>query len=204
MCRCAPNRSARRAGTDPQLAVGVDPDLSLPPALPDSPSAVEKHSGRSHRPRHCCSGISAAARLWRVRHKRLPPMVIDGRPAASAGVGLSQMSPQWPVFGSWRTAAPHWHTRAPADGTVAADPPSSVLHCGRMFRRTQPARDVPVPQSRPANRRPGRSGPACRAGTGPRAARVIAPAHRDDATAVTACLRSARHTACALTVQVAH
>ena len=29
-------------------------------------------------------------------------------------------------------------------------------------------------------------------------ARVIAPAHRDDATAVTACLRSARHTACAL------
>ena len=79
---------------DPQRPSASTRIVSLPPALPDSPSAVKNIRDASHRPRHCARSSRRRARFWRVRHNRLPPIVIDGRPAASAASASASRCPQ--------------------------------------------------------------------------------------------------------------
>ena len=57
--------------------------------LPGFPVRRQEHPGGDQRSSHCSRVRWAAPRWFRVFHRRLPPIVIEGRPAASASCAIS-------------------------------------------------------------------------------------------------------------------
>ena len=93
-----------------------------------------------------------------MRHKRLPPTVIDGRPAVQRRLCGRQPRPQdrQPAgFGEplRRTGIPAHRPPGPSPRTTRPSWAGADISPGRNPHRP------PVPRSRPANQRPGRSGP---------------------------------------------
>ena len=150
--------------------------VSFPSALSFSPSAVKNSRDASHRSRHPVPVIAASARRPRVRSSALPPRTTDTLPAASRRSAAAR-----------RACSTCSRTALPCRSAAVAYP------------RTRPAR----PPAGTASRTLIVLIRACRPRLSARRfrmaschwsslARVIAPAHRDDDSAVSARLRRAR------------
>ena len=98
-CRGGKIRPAQRHDCDPNSPTNAPGTLirnrpasstrmvSLPPALPDSPSAVRNIRAAFQRPATEVRSFPPGSRWERLRHNRFPPTVTEGRPASNASGG---------------------------------------------------------------------------------------------------------------------
>jgi hypothetical protein len=173
--------SGERAGSliSSQPSSGFTRIVSFPHALSFSPAAVRNSRADSHWPRHCAWVNPAAARLPRLRSSALPPRTTGTAPASSCR-----------------------STRASRALSNCRRMALACRSAGVAYPRTRPSQPPAGTASR-ASIRPTR---ACRLVLSARRfrsarlhwsslVRVIAPAHRDDDSAVSARFRAARDTA---------